>query len=127
MPRPAPVSISLTITTARVLTFDAAEPLRQELTEAARWYGITENPIHPGYALSRGAVLFGRDYDRDTKLQTIRWALENLDAAAVRRVAGSLVKTWANIVAVHCGSDAVIEAGGALALNTPNNFKREAA
>ena len=99
-----------------MLDIDAAAPLGKELTEAARWYGITENPVYPGYALSPGAVLFGRDYDRETRLQTITWVLDRLDAAAVRRVAGSLVRTWSRIVETHVGPDAVIEAGGALAL-----------
>lgn len=123
MAAPAPVTISLVITPTAPLSADAADALRRELTQAARWYGVAPAE-EPSYALARGAVLFGRDWADGA--QRITWAREDVDAAAVRACAGSLMRTWARIAEVHAPG-CVAEFSGALALNFINDTKREAA
>lgn len=123
---PAPVTITLTITTAHSFDGTAAEHLNADLTQAARHYGIEADPVCPEYPLSPGRVLFGRDWLAD-RSQVTTWALQRVDAATVRRVSGALVRTWANIVAVHCGGAAVVEFGGALAIGPAPVEQRSAA
>lgn len=123
--RPALVSLALTITTAHSFDGVAAAALERELTEAARWYGIVENPTHSDYALSKGKVLFARDWIDGQQVTT--WALDRIPAETVRRCAGPLCRAWARIAAVHCGADAVIEFGGALVIGRAPAVEMEAA
>lgn len=119
----APVSISLTITTARTLSSGAADALRRDLTQAARWYGIAPE-LEPAYALTRGAVLFCRDWVGGR--QQITWAREGVDAATVAAASGGLVRTWRRIAEVHAPG-CVVEFGGALAIGPAPVEQRDAA